>query len=433
MIGILSATKRNEVAESSLFRALPMCAVFYGIVIAPLLRLLFPDDDPLSTSRPEHRIFWTSLALLTILLSIRPLRQNGRIQAPPAIYWLAGYICIAGISIIWSSAPTSSLVRLVQQFFVITSVALPCVVSRYRDQILPSLLTCFAVAVLLNLIFLAIRAPSSIGHMGIYDHKNGLGEVSALAFIFGVHLLFGGGNLRKVVASCTAAGAFVCLVASQSKTSLALACIIPITTLVALRLSYLTRISACLIILYWITLACLSMILLAGVFTWTLDDILTFLFGDPTFTGRTLVWSFTTEMIEKRPLLGWGYQAFWLSGPEAASVREGPGWVALMPHAHNGYLDILLETGWLGLSIGAGLLVAVAFGIETAARNAPATAWLPLSLFMFFALHNFLETSFFRAFNNPWLIFLAVAASTPVATRPASFEIPHASHYRMPA
>ena len=51
----------------------------------------------------------------------------------------------------------------------------------------------------------------------------------------------------------------------------------------------------------------------------------------------------------RRPLLGWGYQSFWLVGPDAPSIVEAPGWVKMMPNAHNGYYDTMLEIGvrWL--------------------------------------------------------------------------------------
>lgn len=51
------------------------------------------------------------------------------------------------------------------------------------------------------------------------------------------------------------------------------------------------------------------------------------LYGDSTFTGRTIIWDFANMQIAKKPLLGWGYQSFWLVGPDAPSIVEAPGWV----------------------------------------------------------------------------------------------------------
>ena len=57
-----------------------------------------------------------------------------------------------------------------------------------------------------------------------------------------------------------------------------------------------------------------------------------------------------TDSIAKRPLLGYGYQAFWL-GLEGESYRVilAVSWV--LAQAQNGFLDVMLEMGMLGLVI----------------------------------------------------------------------------------
>ena len=74
------------------------------------------------------------------------------------------------------------------------------------------------------------------------------------------------------------------------------------------------------------------------------------LYGDSTFTGRTVIWDFAQLEIGRSPLVGWGYQSFWLVGPGAPSVVDGPGWVKMMPNAHNGYYDTMLELGTSALA-----------------------------------------------------------------------------------
>ena len=44
---------------------------------------------------------------------------------------------------------------------------------------------------------------------------------------------------------------------------------------------------------------------------------------DPSFTGRTLFWPYVIDDIFKRPLLGWGYVAFWSPlNPIALQISE---------------------------------------------------------------------------------------------------------------
>jgi exopolysaccharide production protein ExoQ len=78
------------------------------------------------------------------------------------------------------------------------------------------------------------------------------------------------------------------------------------------------------------------------------DSILELLGKDPTLTGRTDIWGYVIPYIYQRPLLGWGYGAFFSSlNPAAWEVANSMHWFA--PEAHNGLLDILLGTGVVGV------------------------------------------------------------------------------------
>jgi exopolysaccharide production protein ExoQ len=71
---------------------------------------------------------------------------------------------------------------------------------------------------------------------------------------------------------------------------------------------------------------------------------------DPTLTGRTFIWGVLVGSIVKRPLLGYGFYAFWqnLSG-EAGRVADSIHWTA--GYAHNGILEICLQFGLFGVVI----------------------------------------------------------------------------------
>ena len=71
---------------------------------------------------------------------------------------------------------------------------------------------------------------------------------------------------------------------------------------------------------------------------------------DATLTGRTYIWVALGEAIAVRPWLGYGYGAFWAVDSEPASwVRKAVEWDA--PTAHNGWLDIALSVGLVGLTL----------------------------------------------------------------------------------
>jgi O-antigen ligase len=75
------------------------------------------------------------------------------------------------------------------------------------------------------------------------------------------------------------------------------------------------------------------------------------IFGkDSTLTGRTAIWAGAVEAILKHPVLGYGYSAFWLGlRGESANVILATKW--MVPTAHEGFLDLLLQLGAVGLGL----------------------------------------------------------------------------------
>jgi O-antigen ligase len=142
------------------------------------------------------------------------------------------------------------------------------------------------------------------------------------------------------------------------------------------------------------------------------------IYGNYTLSGRTVIWDFVQYEIARRPLLGWGYQSFWLVGPDAPSIVEAPGWVKTMPSAHNGYLDTSLDTGHVGLYLLIAFIFATIHAIGRVADRDLARAWLLLSLALFVILVNFIESTWMHGQDMLWLIFAVVAAETGRHWRP---------------
>jgi exopolysaccharide production protein ExoQ len=81
-----------------------------------------------------------------------------------------------------------------------------------------------------------------------------------------------------------------------------------------------------------------------------LPAILTFFGRDSTLTGRTFIWQVVIRSIVKRPLLGYGFYAFWqgLTG-ESANAILSVKWI--FGYAHNGILELLLQLGVVGTAV----------------------------------------------------------------------------------
>jgi exopolysaccharide production protein ExoQ len=102
---------------------------------------------------------------------------------------------------------------------------------------------------------------------------------------------------------------------------------------------------------------------------------------DPTLTGRTILWARADELIAQKPILGWGYQAIWMSDSiEAIGLKRLTGVTdGRTFHFHHQFRQVGVDTGLVGLFVFVCGLVFVAFnGLKQALlRPHPAT-----SLFM---------------------------------------------------
>lgn len=105
---------------------------------------------------------------------------------------------------------------------------------------------------------------------------------------------------------------------------------------------------------------------------------------DATFTGRTEIWAGLIPEAAQHPLLGHGFGSFW-TGANQEEHRIG--------EAHNGYLDMRLELGWLGILLVAGLLVS---SCRTALRLLSTDfywAIFAICLILMAVVHNLSESS----------------------------------------
>jgi exopolysaccharide production protein ExoQ len=71
---------------------------------------------------------------------------------------------------------------------------------------------------------------------------------------------------------------------------------------------------------------------------------------DATLSGRTLIWKQVWVFVLQRPLLGWGYDGFW-RGAQGEAFRVVAAVHFMVFHAHNGFLEIWLELGAVGLAL----------------------------------------------------------------------------------
>lgn len=128
---------------------------------------------------------------------------------------------------------------------------------------------------------------------------------------------------------------------------------------------------------------------------------------NPTLTGRTDLWKFLLSM-DTNPLFGTGYDSFWL-GPRLEFIWRK---FYLFNEAHNGYLDVYLNLGLIGLSLLLVYLIASYQRICKRLAAGSSLALLSLALWTVLLFYNVTEAAF-RGSQLMWLTFLMGAIVIP--------------------
>ena len=406
----------------------PVTACVYATILSPLLIYVAVGsitDLPLAEAhtllmapRPENKIFWPTLAAISIVLVVR--NRSRLVGWSPHIIFLFAYLAFAGASVLWAFKPEFSFTRFVMQVMLVTSIVLPAMVADRKADMMGGVFLCFAFASILNVFFVLGQNPiilsngNSIGYPGYFTFKGTLGECAAITFLLSLHeVLYPG--LRRVLGIIVIIIATWLMFVSQSKGSLGLAIIAPLLAQLTLIAGKKMRISPAIVLL---PIAFCYEILSRIPGLNIMNRISWYLYENYTFSGRAFIWDFVNYEIGRRPLLGWGFQSFWLVGPDAPSVVEAPGWIAAMPSAHSGYLDTQLDTGYVGFVIFIAFLIATLHAAGRMTDRDPARARLVLSLALFIILTNTLESTWMHGQDILWVMFVIPTAEIGRYWRP---------------
>lgn len=295
---------------------------------------------------------WFSL----VLLDYRAVLGN-----PLRYLWIFAFAIFCFLSIFWSPAPSISLRTAIQY---LTHVM--CAVIALRTISIATLtrgatLGC-AVVLLYSMLFGSYHfdpLDGTYSFVGAFASKNQLGFYASLGLLFsyvGVAVIRN--SLRWIpVAGATGLLSAYSLFASQSATSV-------ITTLAILM------VVAGLQLLGRFTPTMRKLLFASGLVVGTIGATLALGMGaadavlgafgkDSTLTGRTYLWQQGIEAARQSPIIGIGYQGYWVRGfPEAERLWEefyinSRGGF----HFHNTYIETMVETGAIGTLLLCALLL----------------------------------------------------------------------------
>ena len=133
---------------------------------------------------------------------------------------------------------------------------------------------------------------------------------------------------------------------------------------------------------------------------------------DTTFSGRTEIWHILPSFV-RNPWFGAGYETF-LSGPRLVQLKAIID--KTFQEAHNGYLEVWLNLGWIGVSLFALLLITGYRNAVGAYRRDPAIGSLRLAFFLGVLIEGLTEAPF-RMLTPTWFLLLWAMIDNSMAVR----------------
>jgi exopolysaccharide production protein ExoQ len=136
---------------------------------------------------------------------------------------------------------------------------------------------------------------------------------------------------------------------------------------------------------------------------------------DSTLSGRRDIWNLVLS-VPFNPWVGTGFESFWL-GDRLAELRDA-GFNFPINEAHNGFIEIYLNLGWLGVCLIALLLLTGYTKISATFRRNPERGSLFLGFFLVAIIESFTEAAF-RMTSPSWILLLLaiIAASKAVPSK----------------
>jgi exopolysaccharide production protein ExoQ len=139
---------------------------------------------------------------------------------------------------------------------------------------------------------------------------------------------------------------------------------------------------------------------------------------DPTLSGRTEIWAIVLSQ-GTNPLVGAGYESFWL-GPRLQRIWAGG--QGQINEAHNGYLEVYLNLGYVGLALLFCFVVSFYGNICKKLRPFSSIGSLALAIWIAFLFHCGTEADFRSGLM--WIIFVLAALAVSVVEREKVSEVP---------
>jgi exopolysaccharide production protein ExoQ len=393
---------------------------------AALIPVLLESPDGSIPQDPYSPLLFMGIYMVTLLLLVTRRKSFLLVTQKDFLIWVLVGIALA--SAIWTVAPDITLRR--SLLLLGTTLFGIYLAMRYslREQ-LQLLSWALSLVILLSIVF-AIGLPSyglmSIQEGGVHagawrgimSHKNLLGRLMVLSSMVFLFVAISDSIANSKYRWLPWIGyvlSLVLVVRSTSKTAIVvfvvLMIIMPLYRTWRRNYNQLIPIA-------------IALILVVGSATILFVDNLPFITSalgrDLTLTGRTEIWSAMLELIQERPLLGYGFNGFWKDWDSDVTAYL---WRTLKwecPYGHNGFMDLLAELGICGLAVFLlSLITAYIKGVRWLRITKNVEGLWTLMYLSFLVIYNISESTLLATNSIFWILYVSTIFSMAIESEQA--------------
>jgi O-antigen ligase len=320
----------------------------------------------------------------------------------------------------WASYPDISIRRSIA-YITIYLIAVSLAVSfEHPVDFQRPLYLALVLIFLANIVAAQIIPPNNakLGVNGLYAQKNGAGVIALyVIMVMTFSIALRRPLVTKLFSACLVILGWAFLISTQAKTSYAIAvCLsfmIPALSYLLLKpKAYMLFAAAVCALLFGV------MVLVFQLMNLTLEELGKAIFVDLTFTNRTFIWNAVIPEIWHHPWTGAGFGSFWATGRLLNPINARPDEffmdAKLIDEAHNGYIDIALQAGFIGLVLALLVMARAAWqlcraiSIRSDDCDGRVSCMIMLALGLGTAIANLTESLVFQYSNPVGYLFVLI-------------------------
>ncbi len=398
-----------RISRKKLIGSFEQTFVVLGLLLFSRAFVPFFETESGTTGTALQMLYLTVYGIITLFIVAHLQRFVWIALRDKLLLLLIAYVLLSAL---WSSAPQVTLRRSVV-FLGATAFGMYLATRFTLRQQMRLLAWMLGISAILSAL-LALAAPGlGIGTgihegawQGVYGQKNALGRLMTMsAMLFWLSLSDPHQNKWGARGFILFSVALVWL--SMSATSMAIllgiVCLAPFYRIVRQRN---TQTIPPLVIGYLILTSLIVAAMLINA-----EPLLALVGKNITLSSRVPLWHDVVQEIRQQPWLGYGYNGFWTGAEgEAAEIWSNFGWRP--DHAHNGYLDMALDLGLIGLGLVLPhLLSSFRRAIALLGRTKTAEGGWPLAYLTFLALASLTYSILLSQYVFFWALYVATTLS----------------------